>query len=101
MPTVAAEAMMHGVPCLLSDGTGTAAYIHDGKNGLVFQSENALGLAEKIRWCIVHNDSLHSMGAEARKVFEERFASDVFEKELMQLVDFCMDKRRITETGPI
>ncbi len=101
MPTVAAEAMMHGVPCLLSDKTGTVAYIHDGKNGLVFQSENALGLAEKIRWCIAHYDSLPSMGAEARKVFEERFAPDVFEKELMQLVDFCMDKRRITETEPI
>ncbi len=54
MPTVCAEAMMHSVPCILSDAAGTAAYVEDGVNGLVFQSENVQELSEKIKWCMNH-----------------------------------------------
>ena len=54
MPTVCAEAMMHSVPCILSDATGTAAYVEDGISGLVFQSENAQELSEKMKWCMSH-----------------------------------------------
>lgn len=90
MPTVAAEAMMYGLPCILSDAAGTAEYICDGKDGLIFHSENALELAEKIGWCINHYDCLYSMGREARKVYVSRFSSDVFERELMKLTDVCL-----------
>lgn len=48
MPTVAAEAMIPSVPCILSDAMGTTAYIRDGENGLLFQSENAEELSEKL-----------------------------------------------------
>ena len=39
MPTVAAEAMMHQVPCILSDVVGTAALVQDNVNGMIFHSE--------------------------------------------------------------
>lgn len=86
MPTVAAEAMMHSVPCILSDATGTAAYIRDGENGLLFQSENAEELSEKIGWCVCHKDDLVQMGMRARKVYESTFSMDVFEKKLLEIV---------------
>lgn len=86
MPTVTAEAMMHSLPCILSDATGTAAYITEGKDGLCFQSGNAVELAEKIKWCIKNPEQLARMGANARKIYEERFAMDVFEKNVKRVI---------------
>lgn len=86
MPTVAAEAMMHGVPCLVSDVTGTAAYIGHRENGLVFQSGDAQDLAEQILWCLENRGRLPEMGRKARKVYEETFSMEVFEKNVMKAV---------------
>ncbi|MFT4106047.1 MAG: glycosyltransferase family 4 protein [Lacrimispora sp.] len=91
MPTVAAEAMMHGVPCILSDATGTAEYIEDGINGFVFQSENTQMLLEKIIWCIRHYEKIYSMGKRARGTYDKYFSMDVFKKGLIKLVDDCID----------
>lgn len=86
MPTVAAESMMHGVPCLVSDTTGTAAYIRQGENGLVFKSGDAAGLAGQIRWCIANKTSLAEMGRKAEKVYEEVFSMEAFEKNLSKVI---------------
>lgn len=87
MPTVAAEAMMHGVPCLVSNATGTAAYLRDGTDGLIFQSENVDELSEKIAWCILHRGKLAEMGACARKVYDTYFSMEVFERNLLSVVE--------------
>lgn len=86
MPTVAAEAMSYGVPCIVSDAAGTAEYIVEEENGLLFESENAEALAEKIRWCVEHLSSLGQMGEGARRTYERIFSMDVFEKNLMEIV---------------
>lgn len=67
--------------------TGTAAYIQDGENGLLFQSENAEELSEKIRWCVSHIDKLVQMGVRSRKVYERVFSMDVFEEKLLEIVN--------------
>lgn len=86
MPTVAAEAMMHRVPCLLSDAVGTSQYMEHGRNGLLFASENAENLAEQIQWCIAHREQLPTMGRHARCVYGKFFSVEVFEKKLLSLV---------------
>lgn len=86
MPTVAAEAMMHRVPCILSDAAGTAAYIQDKTNGIVFQSEDAQELADQITWCIEHRAQLDEMGLHAREVFERRFSMDVFASDVKRIM---------------
>lgn len=86
MPTVTAEAMSYGVPCIVSDAVGTAGYIKEGEDGLIFESEDAEGLAEKIRWCIEHRDRLEQMGKNARRIYERYFSMNVFEKRLMEIV---------------
>lgn len=87
LPTVAAEAMMHSVPCLMSDAVGTAAYISPQKDGLLFQNENVEQLKEQIIWCVSNRDRIRNMGKNARKVFEEYFSMEVFEYNFMLLVD--------------
>lgn len=86
MPTVAAEAMMHRVPCIVSDATGTAEYIEDGRNGFVFHSENTEELALKMRWCVEHCDELPKISIEARKIYEKYFSKEIFEQNLLEIV---------------
>lgn len=86
MPTVAAEAMMHYVPCLLSNAVGTAMYIEDGKEGLLFPSEDAEKLAERIRWCIGNRGQISEMGRRARGIYEKYFSDGAFEEKILGLV---------------
>lgn len=86
MPTVAAEAMMAGVPCIVSSATGTAEYIESGINGYVFPSGDALSLSEKIIECVLHNEKIHNMGINARLVYEQIFSMSVFEKNIVELM---------------
>lgn len=88
MPTVAAEAMMHGVPCLVSNAAGTADYIEHGVNGFVFQSGDRKALAALLQHCIEHRDALSEVGARARKLYESVFSMDVFERELENIMRF-------------
>lgn len=88
MPTAAAEAMMHSIPCIVSDAAGTAAYIEDEKNGLVFHSEDAGQLATKIEWCVQDKDKIEHMGKEAQKLYASYFSMEVFEKQLLELFKF-------------
>lgn len=86
MPTVAAEAMMHRVPCLLSDAVGTAQYIQDGVEGLLFASEDENVLAERIKWCIDNREQLPVMGRRARRIYESYFSVEAFEKSMLDIV---------------
>lgn len=86
MPAVCAEAMMHELPCLVSDSAGTAAYIKEKENGLVFQSKNAGDLARQIVWCVENRQKLVRMGRESRKIYEENFSMDIFENNLLNAI---------------
>ena len=92
MPTVCAEAMMHKVPCIVSDSIGTATYICDGLNGLVFGSENASELKDKIIWCVNHREILKEMAEKAYEVYERVFSSSVFEQNLLMYVEEMIGK---------
>lgn len=86
MPTVAAEAMMNSVPCLISDAAGTAAYLTDGENGMIFKSEDIDELSQKLEMCIRQPGRLGEMGMKARKVYENRFSMEVFETAVLRIV---------------
>ncbi|MDE5696548.1 MAG: glycosyltransferase family 4 protein [Lachnospiraceae bacterium] len=92
MPTVAAEAMMHSVPCIVSDATGTAAYIHDGEEGFIFPSEDVQALADRIEWCVTNEEELESMGKKARKLYEKHFSMPAFVKSFMEVVHEALSK---------
>lgn len=86
MPTVAAEAMSYGVPCIVSNVTGTAEYIKEKENGLIFECEDAEMLARKITWCIENRGRLEQMSISVRQVYERCFSMSVFEKTVERIV---------------
>ena len=71
--------MQHGLPCIVSDATGTAAYINDGVDGFVVKAGDAVHLSDRLFWCITHPKELASMGKKARLVYERHFSMKVFE----------------------
>lgn len=87
MSMVAVEAMAHQVPCIVSHVTGIAEYIQNGIDGLIFRSEDTKELAEKIKWCIENREELPGMGVRSRKIYDTYFSMDVFEKNLLDIVD--------------
>ncbi len=86
MPTVAAEAMMHSVPCIMSSAAGTVDYIRDGESGLVFESENVDELVQAIAWSVCNREKLAGMGRYARAVYEQFFSRQAFTEHLSNVV---------------
>lgn len=87
MPTVAAEAMMHGVPCIVSDVTGTAEYIENGINGFVFPVEDMQELSREIIWTVLNKEKICNMGINARLIYEKIFSIDAFKNNIVKLID--------------
>ena len=98
MPTVAAEAMMHAVPCLVSDAVGTAACLSDGTDGLIFASGNVRQLKERIIWCAANRGRLKEMGKQARGIFERYFSMDVFRDHILRLAERPPGNNRFLQT---
>lgn len=87
MPTVCAEAMMHKVPCLVSDAIGTASYIKDGYDGMIFESENVNALRDKIIWCIENTLEVRKMGERSFEIYKQFFSTEAFEANLLKYVE--------------
>lgn len=87
MPTVAAEAMMHALPCIVSDTVGTASYVHNGQDGFVFPCGDADALSSKIEWCVKQKEKVKGMGKEARKLYEAYFSMPAFTERLLKIVE--------------
>lgn len=91
MPTVVAEAMSYSVPCIVSDAVGTTEYITEKENGLIFRSEDAEMLADKIRWCMENRPFLGEMGIKARQTYETVFSMETFEKQVCDMISRSLD----------
>lgn len=92
MPTVCAEAMMHHVPCIVSDATGTSEYIKDGYDGFLFKSEDVKELAQKIQWCVENRDMIPEMGDRAYQIYKTVFSEKAFESKLLGYVGAMIGK---------
>ena len=89
MPVVIPEAMMFYKSCIASIGSGTAAYIDDYKNGIRCEVD-AEDIADKIMWYLHNQAELPRMGEESRKLYEELFSIDAFEKNLANIIENCV-----------
>lgn len=87
MPTVVAEAMMHSKPCIVSDSVGTAKYISNGVEGLIFETEKIEDLADKIQWCVENREKLCWMGKQAERLFEKKFSMSAFQRNLLGIME--------------
>lgn len=87
MPIAVTQAMMHGIPCIISDNAGQSEYIIQGENGLVFRSENAEELAERMVWAMEHRITLHQIGERSKKIYEEWFSVQAMQENIERILD--------------
>lgn len=86
MPVAVGEGMQHGVPCIVSDATGTAAYINDSVDGFVVRSDDTEQLAGRLLWCIGHPKELAHIGEKGRQIYERYFSMEIFEENLLNVI---------------
>ena len=67
------EAMGWSLPVICSTTNGTADYIETGRNGYVFESDNADDLYNSISKVICSEDNIRKMGAESYEIAAERY----------------------------
>ena len=82
LPIVVTEAMMLGVPCILSDAVGTMRYVSDD-DVICFYNENVRDLKEKIEFVIHNRNILDGYGKNVRKVYENMFSIQSFKDRLI------------------
>lgn len=86
MSMAVTEGMMKGITVIMPDTAGIVRYINDGKNGFVFQSENAESLREKISFCINDQEDLGEIAEAGRTTYLKNFSLEAFEKRLIKLI---------------
>lgn len=82
LPIVITEGMMWEKPCIVSDRTGTAQYIEDGKNGFICKTGEPGDLREKMRRIIHNQGKLTEIGRKARHTYETHFSMKSFGERL-------------------
>lgn len=91
---VVLEAFMLAKPVIISDQVGAKYLLEDGKNGLIFPSEDAEALMKAMQWMIANRPRLEAMGRQARQVYLEKASCRQFEERLLKIInDLLPDKK--------
>ena len=83
----AAEAMMMGKVCIVTNDCGVVDYITDKHNGLVVRTNDISNLADAMEWCIVHKNQLYYIGNKARETYEQYFTMDILQRNLENIIE--------------
>lgn len=86
MPTFVTEGLIFGKPAIVSEHTGTAGLIQNGKNGFVYQDNDPAQLSERLAYMIDHPELSKKMSAECRALYERCFTQQGFSNTLQEIV---------------
>lgn len=82
---VTVEAMMSGLAVIGSNSGGTLELIDDNKNGLLFEQDNVLDLADKIEYLYNNRNEIERLGKKAYSYSKDKFLIDRCAKEIYSL----------------
>jgi glycosyltransferase involved in cell wall biosynthesis len=72
-PMVVVEAFATGTPVIASRIGSLAEVVDDGFSGILFEPGDGAALSRQIRWAVDHPAEMRTMGANARRRYEERY----------------------------
>jgi glycosyltransferase involved in cell wall biosynthesis len=85
---VAGEAMMMGVPVVVTDACGIASYLTDGENAVVIPAGSTTALQDAIRTLMNKRELLHRIADNGKRAAESQFSMEEmvkrYEKVLRQ-----------------
>jgi hypothetical protein len=79
------EAFAHGLPAIVFGHGAPAEIVEDGATGLHAASGDIDDLAAKMRWAAGHPGEMATMGAAARRRYEERYTGEANYRLLMDI----------------
>lgn len=88
LPITLIESTMMGCPVICNDVGGNAEIVSDGENGFVFGKDDWDGLVKKLNSLeLISKAQYASMAESSRKIYEDKFTFDKFQKEYCGLLD--------------
>ncbi|MCQ2135647.1 MAG: glycosyltransferase family 4 protein, partial [Bacteroidales bacterium] len=85
-PLVVIEAMMHSLPIVASEVGGIADMVREGLNGWTVKAADAQALADKLEILIKDADLRSRMGEASRKIYQNDYTQEKFEKNLLETI---------------
>lgn len=86
MPIVVTQGLMFSKLCLCSSAIGHANLIDSGKDGLIFSSESARELSEKMIWILQNQNEIKSLGIAGRAIYDNYFDMPSFVDNVSKLI---------------
>ena len=100
-PMTIVEAFSQGLPVMASRIAALEEIIEDGATGVFFTPKDADDLATKVRWAQQHPEDMRIMGANARRVYEERYSPAVNFRQLTNIYQAAIEQSRSAAAGPV
>jgi glycosyltransferase involved in cell wall biosynthesis len=91
-PMVIVEAFSRGLPVIASRIEALEQIIEDGVTGLFFSQGDHDDLAAKVRWAHQHPEAMRLIGANARRVYEERYSPSVNFRQLSKIYEAAIEQ---------
>jgi glycosyltransferase involved in cell wall biosynthesis len=92
LPRSAAEALATGLPLIVSDGTGIAGIVQDGKSALIFPAENVISLVNKIRLIMEDSPLARQLQENGRVLAKTYFSTGRTVDDFEQFFKSCITK---------
>jgi glycosyltransferase involved in cell wall biosynthesis len=84
-PNTMAEALIVGVPCVVSLAGGVPSLIDDGRNALGFSPGDEVVLAEQIRRIFINSDLANQLSKAGRKTALSRYSPEPIVKRMTEI----------------
>jgi glycosyltransferase involved in cell wall biosynthesis len=88
---VLVEAMAAGKPLIGSRVGGVPVYVREGLNGLLFESENADDLAEKLRVMLNSPELRARMGRTGREIARRDYTEEVWGRKMQEMIEMAVN----------
>jgi glycosyltransferase involved in cell wall biosynthesis len=99
-PMVIPEAFCQRLPVVASRIGALAEIVEEGATGLLFSPDDPDDLAAKVRWAYLHPEAMRTMGANARKAYEEKYSPAVSFRQLGKIYRAAIEQSRHTGATP-
>ena len=94
LPMAVLEAMAYGLPVISTPVGGIPEAVVDGETGFLVSPGDVQALSKKISLLLGNPDLCLELGANARRMVEEKFQVDVILQRLYALYDSCLDEAK-------
>ena len=87
------EGFSMGVPAVASDYGGNPWTVDDGADGLIFKTRDVKDLADKILLLMDNPSELERMGAEAKRIYAQRFTGQAMARRIEEVYTKTLETR--------